>query len=56
MTGIRSEEELLKGFEGLDLVPGSKKHVVQLQLKQAQNVVNFLRSQMVGMKIPPLNS
>jgi hypothetical protein len=25
MTGIRSEEELLKGFEGLDLVPGSKK-------------------------------
>ena len=25
MSGIRSEEELLKGFEGLDLVPGSKK-------------------------------
>jgi hypothetical protein len=25
MAGLRSEEELLKGFEGLDRVPGSKK-------------------------------
>lgn len=43
MPGLRSEEEILKAFEGLDFVPGSKK-----KRRESTDVADKRRSKVLG--------